>query len=130
MPRDIMEFLEQYRSAFDRLDGAAVAELYCVPSAIVSDHGLTTWQSREPIAENMVALCKLYRENGYNQAQFQPLHFISQGDDFAVVDVEWTIERKANVDPWRFRTTYNLRRGAEGWRVLLCTAYEEKRLNA
>ena len=52
-----------------------------------------------------------------------------QGSDFAVADVEWTIERQRNLEPWRFRTTYNLRRTEGGWRVLLCTAYEEKRLN-
>jgi hypothetical protein len=61
MPRDVVEFFEHYQDAFDRLDGEAIADLYCVPSAIVSDRGLTTWQSREPISENMVALCALYR---------------------------------------------------------------------
>ena len=130
MPRDITEFFEQYRDAFNRLDGDAIANLYCVPSGIVSDRGLTTWQSREPIAENMVALCALYRANGYKQAHFQPYHFISQGTDFAVADVAWTIEREGEAEPWRFHTTYNLCRTGEGWRVVLCTAYEEKQLNA
>ena len=130
MPRDVTEFFEQYRDAFNRLDGGSIADLFCVPSGIVSDCGLTAWQSREPIAENMVALCALYRANGYKRAHFQPHHFIPQGDDFAVADVAWTIEREAGAEAWRFHTTYNLRRTAEGWRVVLCTAYEEKRLNA
>ena len=130
MPRDVTSFFEQYRDAFNRLDGDAIAKLFCVPSGIVSDRGLTAWQSRESIAENMVALCALYRANGYKQAHFEPNHFMSQGTDFAVADVAWTIEREAGAEPWHFHTTYNLRRTAEGWRVVLCTAYEEKRLNA
>jgi ketosteroid isomerase-like protein len=130
MPRDLSAFFDQYCEAFNRLDGHAIAELYCVPSGIVSDRGLTMWPSREPIAENMVALCALYRKNGYRRASFEPNHFIAQGTDFAVADVAWTIEREATAEPWRFRTTYNLRRTADGWRVVLCTAYEEKRLNA
>jgi ketosteroid isomerase-like protein len=130
MPRDITEFFEQYRDAFNRLDGDAIANLYCVPSGIVGDRGLTAWQSREPIAENMVALCALYQANGYKRAHFQPNQFISQGADFAVADVAWTIEREGGAEPWRFHTTYNLCRTAEGWRVVLCTAYEEKLLNA
>jgi ketosteroid isomerase-like protein len=130
MPRDVTEFFEQYRDAFNRLDGDAIANLYCVPSGILSDRGLTTWQSREPITENMVALCALYRANGYKQALFQPSHFISQGAEFAVADVVWTIEREAGAEPWHFHATYNLRRTTEGWRVVLCTAYDEKRLNA
>jgi len=130
MPRDIKDFFEQYCDAFNRLDGDAIANLFCVPSGIVSDRGLTAWQSREPIAENMIALCALYRANGYKRASFEPSHFIAQGTDFGLADVAWTIEREAGADPWHFHTTYNLRRTANGWRVVLCTAYEEKRLNA
>ena len=48
MPRDVSNFFEQYRDAFDRLDGDAIADLFCIPSGIVSDGGLTAWQSREP----------------------------------------------------------------------------------
>ena len=130
MPRDVAVFLEQYRDAFNRLDGEAIADLYCIPSGIVSDSGFTPWQSREPIAKNMVALCDLYRANGYKQASFEPSQFIAQGREFAVADVAWTIEREAGAEPWRFHTTYNLRLTTDGWRVILCTAYEEQRLNA
>ena len=130
MPRDLMSFLEQYRDAFDRLDGHAVAALYCVPSALADQRGLISWNSREPIIENMTALCRLYEDNGYKAARFVLGQYLLQGSDFAVADVEWTIERQGNLEPWRFRTTYNLRRTEDGWRVLLCTAYEEKRLNA
>ena len=130
MPNDVMSFLEQYRDAFDHLDGHAVAALYCVPSAIADQRGLVSWSSREAIIENMTALCRLYQSNGYRAARFVPGQCLLQGSDFAVADVEWTIERQCNLEPWRFRTTYNLRRTEDGWRVLLCTAYEEKRLNA
>ncbi len=59
MPRGVAVFLEQYRDAFNRLDGEAIADLYCVPSGIVSDRGFTPCQAREPIVKNMVALCDL-----------------------------------------------------------------------
>jgi hypothetical protein len=130
MPRDITDFFEHYRDSFNSLDGDAIADLFCIPSGIVTDRGLTTWQSREAIAENMIALCALYKANGYKQARFEPSHFIAQGADFAVADIAWTIEREADAEPWRFHTTYNLHRTSEGWRVVLCTAYEEKRLDA
>jgi hypothetical protein len=106
MPRDVTKFFEQYRDAFNRLDSDAIANLYCVPSGIVSNRGLTAWQAREPIAENMVALCALYRANGYKQAHFQPSHFISQGTDFAVADVAWTIEREAGAAGGRESRTH------------------------
>jgi hypothetical protein len=130
MSPEILAFFESYRAAFDALDGEAVARLYAVPSGIASDNGYQHWPSFEAIRANMVALCALYRENGYAAARFEPRHFIDQGKRFAVADVRWYIERSADQPPWQFDTTYNLIRMQDGWRVLLCTAYSEQSLNA
>ncbi len=130
MPNDIRAFFEAYRNAFNRLDGEAVARLYAIPSGIVSDRGYTHWIAHEEIRDNMVALCGLYAENGFVAAKFSAGAFIRQGDMFAVADIAWNIERTAGNEPWRFDTTYNLMRTAEGWRIVLCTAYSEQRLSA
>lgn len=129
MPPEIRAFFDSYREAFNRLDGEAVARLYAVPSGIVSDRGYTHWSSFEPIAENMVALCKLYAENGFASTVYQLAAFIGQGEHNAIADLSWTVERTNGQEPWRFNTTYSVMRTVEGWRVLLCTAYQEKRLN-
>lgn len=126
MPPDIRAFFDRYRDAFNRLDGEAVARLYAVPAGIVSAGGYTHWTSFEPIVANMVALCRLYADNGFSATAYVPAAFIEQGSDFAVADLAWTIERTGGQAPWRFHTTYNLARTAEGWRILLCTAYEEQ----
>jgi hypothetical protein len=130
MPAEILAFFEQYRDAFNRLDGDGVAHLYAVPSGIASDTGYTHWPTFESIVANMVALCRRYQENGYARAEFEPGAFLSQGDDFAIADLSWCIERTEGRAPWRLGTTYNLIRTKEGWRVLLCTAYSEKKLDA
>ncbi len=130
MNHDIRDFLELYRDAFNRLDGEAVARLYAVPSGIASDKGYTHWASFEPVRDNMVALCDLYRKKGFSKASFEVASFLAQGDGFAIVDLAWRIDRVDGQAPWRFNTTYNLVRTAEDWKVLLCTAYEEKRLDS
>jgi len=130
MPSDILAFFERYRDAFNRLDGDAVAGLYAVPSGIASNTGYTHWPTFESIRENMVALCKSYRDHGYVGAQFGEGRFLPQGADFAIADLSWTIDRGEEHEPWRFNTTYNLMRTADGWRVLLCTAYSERKLDA
>ena len=129
MPTEIRAFFDHYREAFDRLDGEAVARLYAVPSGIASDSGYTHWPTFEPIRANMLSLCALYRENGYVSATFEPVAFLAQGENFAVADISWNIERSDQREPWCFNTTYNLMRTPDGWRVLLCTAYSEKKLN-
>ena len=76
----------------------------------------------------MVQLCEQYRKGGYRAARYEPAAFILQGERAAVVDVAWHVDRAPGDEPWRFHTTYNLVRAEAGWRVLLCTAYEEKPL--
>ena len=129
MPAEIRAFFQNYLVAFNALDGEAVASLYAVPSGIASDTGYTHWPTLEPIRANMVALCALYRENGYVSAEFEPVAFIAQGENFGVADLAWKIQWREK-EPSRFNTTYNVMRTGDGWRILLCTAYSEQRLDA
>ena len=129
MPAEIRAFFNAYCAAFNTLDGAAVARLFAIPSGIASDLGYIHWPTYEAVRDNMTALCTRYRDNGYGSASFEPAAFIPQGERFAVADIRWRIERSGQEAPWEFNTTYNLIRTAEGWRVLLCTAYSEQRLN-
>ena len=76
----------------------------------------------------MTALCKLYRDKGFIRADFEPHQFIDQGTMYAVADVQWRIDWDSGQEPWNFKTTYNLVRTAQGWKVLLCTAYSEAEL--
>jgi ketosteroid isomerase-like protein len=128
MPREIREFFETYRDAFNALDGNAIAALFAEPSGIAQDGTYTHWPKRAPVAENMTALCKLYVEKGFVRADFEPRQFIDQGETYAVADVQWRIDRSSGEAPWCFKTTYNLVRTAQGWKVMLCTAYTEAAL--
>jgi ketosteroid isomerase-like protein len=126
MTADVRAFFEQYRDAFNALDGEAIAQRYAVPSGLATDRGYTHWSSLESIRANMTELCRRYRDNGYVSATFEPAAFIAQGANFAIADVKWHIERAAGAEPWQFHTTYNLRRTLAGWRITLATAYEEE----
>jgi ketosteroid isomerase-like protein len=129
MPPEIRAFFESYRDAFNALDGHAVAQFYAEPSGIAQDGVYTFWPDRQPVAQNMSALCKIYQEKDFVRAEFEPCQFFSQGDKYAVADIQWRIDWSADQEPWRFKTTYNLVRTAEGWKVLLCTAYSEAALH-
>jgi hypothetical protein len=59
------------------------------------------------------------------RADFEPCQFIDQGEQFAVADLQWRIDWNEEQEPWHFKTTYNLVRTEQGWKVLLCTAYSE-----
>lgn len=129
MTLEIYTLLESYRRAFDRLDGDAVAEHYAEPCGIAQAGIYTHWPSLEPVRVNMRELCEAYRRRGYVGARFAPKTFLPQGDSSAVVDVDWRIDWSGANEPWHFSTTYNLIRTEDGWRILLCTAYEEAALH-
>jgi ketosteroid isomerase-like protein len=128
MPREIRVFFERYRDAFNALDGHAVAEFYAEPSGIAQDGVYTHWLQKQSVAENMTALCKLYEDRAFVSADFEPKQFIDQGSNYAVADVQWRINWGNGQESWNFGTTYNLVRTAQGWKVLLCTAYSEAAL--
>ena len=130
IPFDIQHFFERYRDAFNRLDGQAVAKMYAVPSGITQDRKYTHWPAFEPIRDNMLALCELYRNRDYAGAAFQVNAYMQQGPDYAVVDLNWVIHWSNGDTPWTFGTTYNLVREKEDWRILLCTAYSEAALHS
>ncbi|SMC20887.1 hypothetical protein SAMN02745857_01068 [Andreprevotia lacus DSM 23236] len=130
MPADLADFVARYCAAFNALDGAAIAALYAVPSAIAHGSSYTHWTDAAAITANMAALCTLYRDGGYVAASYTVAHWWPQGPDHAVLDVAWHITREGDLPPWQFHTGYNLLRGEHGWLVRLCTAYEEARLDA
>jgi hypothetical protein len=130
MPRDIRDFFESYRDAFNALNGSTVAEFFAEPSGIAQDGTYTHWPVREAVAQNMTALCKLYKDKGFIRTDFEPCQFIDQGSNYAVADLQWQIDWNGGQEPWRFKTTYNLVRTEQGWKVLLCTAYSEATLHS
>lgn len=130
VPSDIQTFLDRYCAAFNALDGDAVASLYSTPSGIIQAGVYTNWTSAEAVAENMLALCRLYRENGFVSTNYQVNSFFAQAHEHAFVDLSWTVRRSEGLEAWRFNTSYNLMRNANGWQVVLCTAYEEKQFRS
>ncbi len=126
MHTEIRTFFESYCDAFNSLNGESIAEFYAIPSGIVSGKEYTHWQTFKHIAENMLALCKQYAEHGFCSASYELTTLFQQGEHSAVADLSWVIKRVDGQEPRRFNTTYNLLCTSVGWRILLCTAYEEK----
>jgi hypothetical protein len=122
---EVQGFFEHYRAAFDALDGEAVAGLWHTPSAITDSRGVTVWLDDAPMRANHVALCGAYRAGGFDHAEFELLHHEALGPDHASAHLRWTLRRADGTVLQRFGTGYQLRRGARGPQVLLCTAYAE-----
>jgi hypothetical protein len=126
LPHEILAFFDRYRDAFNRLDADAIAHLFAVPSGLLSGSTYVHWPDFASIHRNMLELCELYRSQGYDAARYEVAWGAALGTHAGIADLAWTIERREGLEPWRFHTAYTLTRGADGWRILLCTAYEER----
>ena len=125
LPPEIGAFFDRYRDAFNRLDGEAVARCFALPSGILMGGSYVHWPDLEVVRDNMLRLCAQYRSHGYRQARYEIAWGTMLGPDACIVALAWQIDRHGELEPWRFHTAYNLARSPEGWRILLCTAYEE-----
>lgn len=122
---EVQSFFDRYRAAFNRLDGDAVADLWSAPSGIAGRGGFTVWADDAPMRDNMRRLCEVYRANGFARTEFELIEHVPLGADHAFANLRWSLWRGDGSLLQRFRTGYNLARGAQGIRVLVCTAYEE-----
>ena len=122
-------FFDAYRVAFNRLDGDAVAELWHAPSGIADSRDgvgrITWWPEDAALRANHLALCEVYRRNGYHQADFVIEQHQALGLNHAFARLHWTLTRADGSLLQAFHTGYQLLRTARGPRVLLATAYEE-----
>lgn len=128
---EVEQFFEAYRDNFNRLDGDAVADAWHPQSAIThrskdAKHAdVKMWTEDTPMRENMRALCDVYRNAGYANANYTLDEFVPLGQHHAFALLSWTIQRNDGSTMQSFRTGYNLMRGQDGVRVILATAFEE-----
>ena len=121
----VRSYFEHYRDAFNALDGHAVAALWHTPSGIAQDGHVTWWADHQLMRDNFAALCEVYRRAGFARTDFELKAVHLLGPQFAWADVQWTIWRNDGTVLQRFDTAYHLIHTEAGWRVLLCTAYQE-----
>lgn len=123
---DIDDFFARYRAAFDALDGEAVAALWRTPCAISQAGVVTWWSEPEPMRDNMLRLCEVYRQAGFASCTPRIETVLPLGAHDAFVRVDWTLKQADGSTLQRFHTGYHLQREPGGAiRVLMCTAYEE-----
>lgn len=120
---EIRQFFEHYRQAFNQLDGAAVAQMYALPSGVAAGGRFLHWNDSAQVRAKMENQCAFYRQEGYRQALYQIVFLQVRSEQHAVADLKWEIQRQHGPS-WFFHTGYHLLRSGGGWRVTRCTEYD------
>ncbi len=124
MRQEIEKFFRGYCDAYNRFDPRGVAQCFAVPS-LLAERNCIVWTTEAQVQDNMERLLAYYRANHFEEADFAVEQMMVQGHGDAVVNLLWIIKRDGGNPPWRFHTGYNLRRFGDGWRIIMCTVYEE-----
>ena len=128
---EVAAFFARYRDAFGRLDGAAVADCWHVPSSIADSHGaggtprVTVYADHAALRANMNALCDAYRHNGFAACEFRLVEHVPHGAQHAIVLVHWVLLRADGSCLQRFDTGNQLARTAHGVVALMAVAFDE-----
>ena len=72
------------------------------------------------------ALCDVYRAADYGRADFTIEQHVPMGADHAFAHLHWTLTRADGSLLQHFHTGYQLLRTAQGPKVLLAVAHEER----
>ncbi len=122
-------FFADYRDAFNRRDGDAVADLWHSPSAISHPRGqsvdVTSWPIDAPMRANHRSLCAIYAARPVHVWQFEMLGHIAMGADQSFSNLRWTATSPTGETMQQFCTGYLLIRTELGPKVAHCAQYEE-----
>lgn len=119
------QFFGDYRGAFNRFDASGVTECYAFPCVFSQNESPAVFESAEDLLLNNQRLIDFYREDGFEHASFGALQVHSFGSRHALVNVPWTIARRAPKDARRFHTAYNLRQHEGQWKIWAVAVFEE-----
>ncbi|MCA3225810.1 MAG: hypothetical protein ING52_09925 [Burkholderiales bacterium] len=100
--RDSGRLSDEDRSAFGSLVGAAVARLHSKPFSIAAADCHAHWTVFASVCDNLVAVCRQYRDPGQVDARCGSGALTEQGLGVDVADLRWLTPRAWTTLPRAF----------------------------
>lgn len=124
LPPDLITFFDHYRETLNQFDWFGIADLYTTPAVIANPNTSMVLGDEHLLRRHIQMQMDGYLESGFMRSEYDIKSYLLQGPQLAVVDLEWTLEKK-NLPPQHLRSTYNLRRLGGAWRIWVATTYQE-----
>ena len=119
---DVRAFFENYKDAFDSIDGQRIAALYHIPTVTMrGDGSIHSFQSLEELARFFQGVADNYQKDGYAGGRFEGLQVSPIGGRSVLATMDWEMLRRDGSLIRRWRQSYNLVRVGSGWQILVST---------
>lgn len=126
--REVDDFFEEYRRAFERREARAVADLFVYPLALVADHGISvrlrTMTDRAEWTRTLEALMDSYALWGVASARIASCTCMPVGERLAQATLRWLLETREGEPVYGFSAFYVLLRQSADWRIAV-VAHDE-----
>jgi hypothetical protein len=122
LEREIIDFLERYGDAFNRVAADEIAEMYYLPSLTVrGDGSVHVFTEVADVRDFMGSVAKVYYDEGNRASSFDELSVRPVGGQSAVASLRWMLRREDGTSIREWRQTYNLVRSKGSWKFILST---------
>jgi uncharacterized protein (DUF1330 family) len=129
----VSTFFESYRSAFQRLDAEAIADLFVYPVHITGDDEQITPEtigSRDEWVGRLRQLLRGYRAMGFSTAHILDLTVIELSPRLFQAAVDWDLRDGAEASLYAFRAVYTLAEIGQNLRIAAIAHNELPRFRA
>ncbi|MDP8956562.1 MAG: nuclear transport factor 2 family protein [Actinomycetota bacterium] len=121
---DLRKFFAAYAERYMASDVDAVAAMCEAPLLAVREGRAIHLGNRSAVQGHLAELMRAYRSTGAARADIAELDVVPLGNSGAVTTVRWHVVDEAGTLLRDFRTTYQLLRGDDGWRILSYTNHD------
>jgi hypothetical protein len=115
---ELAAFFSEYAERYMASDLDAIDAVYEAPLLAVREGRAIHLPDRAAVREHLTELMAAYSAAGAARADIAELDVVPLGESVALATVRWQVLEASGTLLRDFKSTYQLLRGDEGWRIL------------
>jgi len=113
------DFFQEYHDAINALDVNKIARFFHVPGMICNNNNVYLLTSQEVLLKSLNDLISKQKTLESHHSDFVIMAIVDVDSDRILASVEWTISDKKDIPIRKLRSTYNLIKSDDQWKIVL-----------
>jgi NTF2-like protein (DUF6841) len=118
------DYFTNYAKCYDDFDHERLAQFYFAPTLMVKNGSVITIATSSDILDHLKTLLASYREHGYKKGNLAGLDVHTMEHWGVFITVHWIIDHVNGSIMRDFRSSYNLFRQEDVWKILVTTNHD------
>lgn len=120
---ELRAFFDAYGASFSETE-AEIAEFYNAPCMTARQGQVRLNVTRGDVQAFFGAVLQQYRAQGISQGGMRAFQFVALGANAIAATITWAYQDPQGEVLFEWTFTYELYRGAEGWKILVQTMHD------